>query len=148
MESMPLSAELISTIAEEHETLANRYGDIFKALEEGPGGIHAASKLLDELVEQVADHFSHEEDGGYYSHVVEAAPWRARVVDELKDQHAELLNTIRKVAGDACLASQSRLPCETVWKEFAEFLHRCAEHEARENRLVQEVYVLDIEASD
>ena len=81
-------------------------------------------------------------------HVVEAAPWRARVVDELKDQHAELLNTIRKIAGDACLASQSRLPCETVWKEFAEFLHRFAEHKARENRLVQEVYVLDIEASD
>jgi hemerythrin len=148
MESTPLSAELISTIAEEHESLANRYGDIFKALEEGPGGIYTASKLLDELVEHVAEHFVHEEDGGYYSHVVEAAPWRARVVDDLKDQHAELLKMIRKIAGDARQASQSRFPCETVWKEFAEFLHSCADHEARENRLVQEVYVLDIQATD
>jgi hypothetical protein len=144
----PLAGDTLNAIAAEHESLANLYEQVSVALDAGPGGPLSASVLLDELVEQVANHFSHEEEGGYYSQVVEIAPWRAPAVDELKRQHSDLLRTVARIAQGARLASKSLLSYEAVWKEFAEFLHSCSDHEARENRLVQEVYLLDIAAAD
>ncbi len=148
MNSLPLAHDTLKEIAAEHESLADLYEQVFNALESGVDGLLSASALLDELVARIADHFSHEEEGGYYSHVVDIAPWRASLVDGLKDQHAKLLKMIVQIAADARRASHSLISSETVWKEFAAFLHLCAEHEARENRLVQELYSLDIAAAD
>ncbi len=147
-EAMTRSPNVLDTIAEEHESLANLYERILEALRAAPGELLPASTLLDELVERISTHFAHEEHGGYYSHVVEVAPWRIPAVNELKRQHADLLRIALRIAQGARMANESLLWCEAVRKEFNEFLRRCVEHEARENRLVQEIYVLDIAASD
>jgi hemerythrin len=145
---MTRSPNVLDTIAEEHESLANLYQRILEALRAAPGELLPASTLLDELVERISTHFAHEEQGGYYSHVVEVAPWRIPAVNELKRQHADLLRIALRIAQGARMANESLLWCEAVRKEFNEFLRRCVEHEARENRLVQEIYALDIAASD
>lgn len=48
----------------------------------------------------------------------------------------------------AQLADKSNAWSEVVHEDFAEFLRRVVEHEAQENRLVQEVYILDVAAAD
>jgi hypothetical protein len=148
METTDPAIASLDAIAEEHETLANLYAQILDALQAAPGDLFPAIGLLDDLVERLVEHFAHEEQGGYYSHVVEMAPWRASTVNELKQQHAVLLALIVRIAQGARLANKSTLWCEAVREEFAEFLRRIVEHEARENRLVHEVYILDVAAPD
>jgi hypothetical protein len=104
--------------------------------------------LLDDLVVRLVEHFAHEEQGGHYSYVVEMAPWQASTVNELKRQHAVFLRLIVRIARVVRLANKSKHWSEAVRKHFAEFLRRIVEHEAREYRLVQEVYILDVAAAD
>ena len=148
MKATQLSPEALDTIADEHESLANLYKRIVDALQAGPGELSPASAMLDELVERIAEHFAHEEQGGYYFHVVEVAPWRTPAVEELKREHAELLRITVRIAQGVRMANESLLWCVAVRKEFSEFLRRCMEHEARENRLVQETYMVDLAAAD
>ena len=148
MQVVPQLNETLVAIADEHESLANHYQQVFDSLKGGPEQRVLAARLLDELIDAVIAHFAHEEEGGYYLHVVEKAPSRASVVDELKHQHGELLRMIVRIAEAARGENQSAESCEVVQRDFADFLKRCSEHEARENRLVQEVYLLDIAAAD
>jgi len=148
MQAVPQLNETLNAIADEHESLADRYQQVFDALNAGPEGRALAARLLDELIDAVIAHFAHEEEGGYYLHVVEKAPWRASVVDELKNQHGELLRMIVRIAVAARKENQSAESREAVQRDFGDFLKRCSAHEAEENRLVQEVYLLDIAAAD
>jgi Hemerythrin HHE cation binding domain len=147
MDATTLSPNTLDTIADEHESLANLYERILDALRAGPGELLPASNLLDELVERLAVHFVHEEEGGYYSHVVEVAPWRTPAVDELKRQHGDLLRMVTRIARGARMANESSPWLEAVRREFAQFRRRIIEHEGKENRLVQEVYIFDIAAA-
>jgi hypothetical protein len=148
MKALQLSPEALDTIADEHEFLANFYERIREALQGGPGELLPAAALLDELVERVAEHFVHEEQGGYYLHIVDVAPWRTSAVEELKREHAELLRITTRIAQGVRMANESLVWCAAVRKEFSEFLRRCLEHEAKENRLVQETYIVDLAAAD
>lgn len=148
METADRAIASLDVIAEEHESLANLYAQILHTLEAAPRQALPAMSLLDDLVERLLDHFAHEEQGGYYSHIVELAPWRASTVDELKRQHAVLLRLVVRIARMAQLADKSNAWSEVVHEDFAEFLRRVVEHEAQENRLVQEVYILDVAAAD
>ena len=76
------------------------------------------------------------------------APWRTPTVNELKRQHAAFIRLIVRIARVVRLANKSKLWSEAVRKDFAEFLRRIVEHEAREYRLVQEVYTPDVAAAD
>jgi hemerythrin len=148
METADPAIASLDAIAEEHEALANLYAQILDALQVAPGQLLPAIALLDDLVERLVEHFAHEEQSGYYSHVVEMAPWRASTVNELKRQHAVFLRLIVRIARVARLADKSKFWSEAVREEFAEFLRRIVEHEGQENRLVQEVYILDVAAAD
>ncbi len=148
MDRTTLSPKALDQIGEEHEILAQLYERILQSLDAGPRCLPATADLVDELAEKLALHFTHEEDGGYYSHVIDVAPWRANAVDALKQQHADLLTAIERIADGIRLARQSPIWWAAIQQEFAAFLRRCADHESRENRLVQEVYVLDVAAAD
>ena len=100
MKPTPLTPEALDAIADEHEVLADLYEGILSALEGGEDQLSCAA-LLDELVEKLAEHFRHEERGGYYSHVLEIAPWRAAAVKELERQHADLYKSVARVAQGA-----------------------------------------------
>lgn len=147
MQTVEHAAESVHCIAEEHESLARLYEQVLDALRGLPGTRNEASKLLDELVDRLVEHFDHEEEGGYYSQVLDIAPWRAVTVNELKRQHSELLRMARRVADGVRAVGDSPLWLKVVRDEFTEFMRRCAEHEVRENRLVQEVYRLNVTAA-
>jgi hemerythrin len=148
METADPAIASLDAIAEEHEALANLYAQILDALQAAPGQLFPAIGLLDDLVVRLVEHFAHEEQGGYYSYVVEMAPWQASTVNELKRQHAVFLRLVVRIARVVRLANKSKHWSEAARKDFAEFLRRIVEHEAREYRLVQEVYILDVAAAD
>jgi hypothetical protein len=147
METADPAVASLDAIAEEHEALANLCAQILDALQAAPGQLLPAIGLLKDL-ERLVEHFAHQEQGGGYSHVVEMAPWRTPTVNELKRQHAAFIRLIVRIARVARLANKSKLWTEAVRKDFAEFLRRIVEHEAREYRLVQEVYTPDVAAAD
>lgn len=74
METADRAIASLDVIAEEHESLANLYAQILHTLEAAPRQALPAMSLLDDLVERLLDHFAHEEQGGYYSHIVELCP--------------------------------------------------------------------------
>jgi len=147
MKPTPLTPEALDAIADEHEVLADLYERILSALEGGADQLSCAA-LLDELVEKLAEHFAHEERGGYYSHVLEIAPWRAAAVKELERQHADLYKSVARVAQGARSADGSAQSWAVIRKDFNEFLRRCVEHESKEKRLIQETFLLDVAAAD
>ncbi len=147
METADPAIASLDAIAEEHEALANLCARILDALETAPGQLLPAIGLLKDL-EWLVEHFVHQEQGGRHSHVDEMAPWRTPTVNELKRQHAAFLRLIVRIGRGARLANKSKLWSEAVRKDFAEFLRRIVELEAREYRLVQEVYTFDVSAAN
>ena len=148
MNLTPLTPEALDAIGDEHEALAELYEQILTALQAEPVQCLRVITLLDELVAKLSEHFVHEEMGGYYSHVLTIAPWRAGTVEQLKRQHAELANAVARIAGGAHVAGESVRSWAAVRKDFEEFLRRCVEHEANEERVIQETYLLDVTAAN
>jgi hypothetical protein len=146
MRTIPLTPETLDAIAEEHDVLGGLYERILTALQTGPGDKGLVPKLLDELAKKLAEHFVHEENGGYYSHVVEVAPSQAGTVEELKRQHLQLSRTVARIAEGAHKAEGALHSWEVVRKDFDAFLRRCVEHEANEERVIRETYLLDVVA--
>ena len=98
METTRLTPEMLDAIADEHEALTELYEQILNVLQAVPAQRLRVCTLLDELVEKLDKHFMHEEEGGYYSHVLKIAPWRAATVEELKRQHADLSSAVAQIA--------------------------------------------------
>jgi len=148
METTRLTPEMLDAIADEHEALAELYEQILNVLQAVPAQRLRVCTLLDELVEKLDKHFMHEEEGGYYSHVLKIAPWRAATVEELKRQHADLSSAVAQIARGARVAEESLQSWAVVRKDFDAFLRRCVEHEANEERVIQETYLLDVAAAE
>jgi hypothetical protein len=104
--------------------------------------------LIDRLVEDVEIHFRHEEEGGYFRAVVARAPRLSEQADELQRQHAVLAEQGEKLR----LLARSGMETESWWKlveqQLADFRAQFADHERRENSLLQEAYDLDIGPAD
>jgi len=148
METTRLTPETLDAIGNEHEALTEFYEQILNTLQEVPCQRLPACALLDQLAEKLDKHFMHEEEGGYYSHVLEIAPWRAATVEELKRQHADLSRAVAQIARGARVAEESLQSWAVVRKDFDAFLRRCVEHEANEERVIQETYLLDVAAAE
>jgi len=148
MKPTPLTPEALDAIGDEHEALAELYEQILNALQAVPVQRLRVGTLLDELVAKLNEHFAHEETGGYYSHVLEIAPWRAASVEQLKRQHVDLAKAIASIACGAHVAEESLQSWAVVRKDFEDFLRRCVEHEANEERVIQETYVLNVAGAD
>ncbi len=104
-------------------------------------------RLLDELDAALRTHFEHEEHGGYLHDAVSAAPQLSTLAVRLLEEHAAFLATTATLRRHCNSASDSG-----DWSEFADaYAHFCRqfdEHEAAENRLVQDAMLRDMQAED
>ena len=144
MDTSSFTPDAFHSFEQESVALAELYAQVVHALQDSPGQRLRASALLDELVEKLHTHFVHEEEGGYYSHVVNIAPWGTAAVAELKRQHAELSRAAARIATSVRSADESLQSWTAVGKEFADFLRRSAEHEMNEEHVIRETYLLDV----
>lgn len=109
---------------------------------------HYLNSLFQKLLEQILNHFSNEEEHGYFVDVIEEAPQLEPAVEELCRQHprmVKLIVGILKVLEDEDSGEERR---SDLIRKYAEFYHLFEHHEAEETRLLQNAFNRDIGSHD
>ncbi len=105
-------------------------------------------QLFVRLQTELLEHFHHEETGGYFVKVIEAAPRLKDRVDVLFRQHPELLQRIDRLQVLARATPPGEKWWEVITLEFSGFYDEFDKHERGETMLLQEAYTDDIGVSD
>ena len=107
--------------------------------------VNALRARLNKTRAHVVDHFRFEEDSGYMDSVREREPRLERAVEQLAADHRALLESL-----DALIEKVHTAPRldPTLGAKVTAWIKDIQRHEARENRLVQEAFSLDIGAED
>jgi hypothetical protein len=107
-----------------------------------------AERELAALARELDEHFRHEEAGGFFAEVLEAAPELQDRVESLRQQHRQLREMVRGLRGTcrwACVESGAR----TGWlAAFADFHRLFDQHESAEHSLLHESLLRDMGAAD
>jgi hypothetical protein len=100
---------------------------------------------LDATRAHLVEHFRFEEENGYMDSVRTREPRLERAVDQLAEEHRQLMDSL-----DALRREIASAPSvfEAVASKVTAWVHKVQAHEARENHLVQEAFGLDIGAED
>ena len=93
----------------------------------------------------LVEHFRFEEVDGYMTAVRTREPRLERTVDELANEHGQLLSSL-----DALLAETATdLGLDQAMRaKVSQWINRVRQHEARENHLIQDIFNLDIGSED
>jgi hemerythrin-like domain-containing protein len=91
----------------------------------------------------IVAHFRFEEENGYMDKVRKREPRLERAIQQLADEHQQLLQSL-----DAILAQANAAPAmpDALCDEIRAWVERIRNHETRENHLVQEAFDFDIGA--
>jgi hemerythrin-like domain-containing protein len=135
------------------DALAKAHRALRKALRKLEDALHSpqeidpaeTSRRLERMRKQLTDHFRLEEENGYMTAVLEREPHLERTVEHLRDEHHQLADTLSRLIEEAKKIDQLD---DGLREHIRAWLERIRQHEARENRLVQDVFNLDIDAED
>jgi len=131
-------------VHDEHRALRQLVDQISELLADADCRPDLWGQLISHLRKELAAHFKHEEQGGYFREEVNAAPWSAEEVNKLFQQHAQFLARI-----DGLLSrGADQLDHESTRHTFHQFRIDFFDHEARENKLLQEAICHDLGSAD
>jgi hypothetical protein len=102
-------------------------------------------RRLRDTQKHITEHFRFEEQNGYMDSVRKREPRLARTVDDLAMQHGQLSQFLDDLIGEAEAARSLE---EGLQSRVGEWIRAVQAHESAENRLVQEVFNLDLGAED
>jgi len=143
MTSQAQRHEHFEGIVEEHRRLRELLELISTSLTRRERSVYRLASLLEDLEGHLRSHFEHEERGGYLEEALALAPHFANRAARLVGEHSQFLQMVREMHD-----ATSDCGWEAVAGHFQDFTHRFVEHEADENRLVQDAMLRDIEAED
>jgi iron-sulfur cluster repair protein YtfE (RIC family) len=132
----------------EHRELYRRYHIIRTLLDGRPSRPQSIRTSLSDLAAFLKSHFAHEEEEGYFTDIAEMAPRLGSRVDAVQSEHDHLLQRLVKLDERIAIANELVTDYEAIRRDIGEFLDACHEHERRENRLVQDAYLVDIGTGD
>jgi hypothetical protein len=93
----------------------------------------------------ILDHFRFEEQNGYMDVVRKSEPRLSRTIDDLAEEHVRMRNELEALIREAAAASSVN---EGIRAKTLDWINHVRRHEARENRLVQDVFNLEIGPED
>jgi hypothetical protein len=137
---------LAEALEEAHRALRMALRELDEALH-APQGTDPGEvgRQLGMLREQLTEHFRLEEEDGYMAPVLEREPHLERTVAHLHGEHRTLADTLDGLIAEA----RTRDKLEDRLREHVRaWVDQVRQHEARENRLVQDTFNLDIDAED
>ena len=129
-----------------HAKLMSDLGDLDNLVRSARAG--KAGELvqrLSVLKDHICEHFRFEEKNGYMDGVLQRAPQRKKTVDQLLQEHQQLVQALNALHDE--VQSKSTVG-EGDFFKLREWIEAVRQHEARENRLVEEVLNLDIAPED
>jgi hypothetical protein len=100
---------------------------------------------LDTTRDCLAEHFRFEEQNGYLASVLEHQPHLERSVARLAREHDELLRDLDEVRAEVRL---NRAPGAALRQKVGRWIQRVRRHEHREDILVQDAFLVDLNARD
>jgi hypothetical protein len=121
---------------------------IGRLLAEQTGSIEQVGALLGELGDQLIKRFALEESHGYLGDALVEAPRLVRRANDLLHQHPKMEAAAKLLTQSLDQAQASRQWWSETERRFKAFSQEFLEHERSEDRLLQEAYSLDVEASD
>lgn len=110
-----------------------------------PQGIDKLRVRLGEVRAHVLQHFSSEEDGGWFDHIKRDQPRLAKAVQALVDEHIRLREALETI--DLACRTASSID-ESIRERVKAFVATMRQHESREDDLIQEAYNRDIGPAD
>lgn len=136
----------VTQLFDEHQQLRELLRTVQEAVAARRSDV-AVENLIGELAGQVAEHFRHEEAGGYFVEVIQVAPRLAHRAETLQQQHARLseqLGGLRRLAKEA----EQKGQWEELTTAMEQFCTTFQMHELAENQLLQQAYTDDIGVDD
>jgi hypothetical protein len=108
-------------------------------------GLESLRARLETTRAHIVEHFRFEEENGYMEAVRKREPRLERAVDQLADEHRQLLDSLDALRTEIASAANED---GTVAAKVTAWVQKVQQHEARENHLVQDAFGLDIGAED
>jgi predicted nucleic acid-binding Zn-ribbon protein len=135
------------------EALSQAHAALLADLEELDRGVRPSSTSdLAELRARlattsthVAEHFRFEEQKGYLDTVRKREPRLERAIQQLEEEHRQLLESLAALVEEAAAATSLGDPLRDRVRSWVTNLRQ---HEIRESDLVQDAFNLDISAED
>jgi DNA-binding transcriptional ArsR family regulator len=110
-----------------------------------PEGLAELRARLGGTHTHLSEHFRFEEQNGYMDTVRKREPRLERAIQLLAEEHGQLTRALDALLREAGTATSLD---DTFREEVQGWVQRVRQHEARENDLVQDAFVLDIDAED
>jgi len=148
MSEKDVAHEFFEMMKTEHEELAREMGRVRHALDAEPRDRARAVDSILRMHELVESHFEHEEQDGYMNEPIQQAPHLTERADHLLRQHPSLLEEVTKLRMLAKAGVESESWWEEIHTRFDRFSQAFLDHEAGENKLIQEVFTQDVGTGD
>ncbi len=138
------------SLAGEHAALTVLIERVEKLIAGGlaPPDARFLASILDEIVEHCRHHMALEERDGYLPIVRQRLPNADSVVEALVGEHPVLLAELAGIVVALERAAVAGAPLEDALERLKRWIAAMRQHEACENRLVQEAYTLDYGGGD
>jgi hypothetical protein len=133
---------LAETIRQAHVALRKDLDELAAAAR-APAGMADLGARLERTRTHLAAHFRCEEENGYMDGVLKRDPNRERIVQHLHADHQRLAESL-----NALVAAAGRGPDAALRAEVLSWVESVRDHETREDRLVQDVFNVDLSAVD
>lgn len=138
----------LQPLLEEHSKLKETVELCRSTLDETLVNTHHLSSLFQKLLEQILNHFSNEEEHGYFIEVVEAAPQLENTVEELHQQHPRMVEMVVGLLKEVHNAGSGVEGRSDLIHRYEDFVHLFEHHESAETRLLQNTLNSDIGGHD
>lgn len=125
-------------------------GDLREALDSSLGLAERnwLLSILDALLQSLPAQFSLKEEGGYMEEVLDAFPYWDRQVEQLRSEHAPLVETLTVLRGRIATGSEFKQVAQIVKDDLADWMERLFRHESRECRLFQNAMNVEVGVGD
>lgn len=148
MTSKPSRSDALEEIRREHEELRGLLGNVRQTLAKRLATVANVAETIGKLCEEVETHFTQEEIDGFFDQVVEQAPRLSNDTDQLRSEHVQLREVIRKLSDCASKGDGSDDWWQGIEAQFHEFSKQLMRHESKENELLQSAFTDDIGLAD
>ena len=137
-----------NTIRQQHQRLNSLLEAIKNRFRHERKATRNLVSLLNALSVHLQAHFELEESDGYLSHLVQLSPAASAHVERLLHEHTDLQEEVNGLAARARENFSTDSSTSELARLFSKFHDRLAIHEHDENKLLQEVYNLDLGTKD
>ncbi|MEO2031031.1 MAG: hemerythrin domain-containing protein [Planctomycetaceae bacterium] len=139
-----VSVDGLNEIAAEHRALDRQYTMFQTLLDDDGTQLPTLRARLTNLATVLECHFEHEEDGGYFTDIIEASPELGQRARDLESEHEQLLTRFQQIGDRLSVPFKVATAFTALKQEIRALIAVCRAHEHLENELAQDACLREI----